>query len=148
MYRHILVPLDGSPLAEEVLPHVKALVKIGEGGKVTLLRVVLHDYGVVSLNPNLADRLSEHMAANDAEAAAYMESMVQRLGAEGLTVEPHLIQGHPADAIVDYAEQHDVDLIAMASHGRGGIGRWLLGSVAQKVIHNTKIPTLVIRPKG
>lgn len=148
MYHHILVPLDGSPLAEEVLPHVKALVKIGEGGRVTILRVVLHDYGLVSLNPNLADRLNEHMAANDAEAAAYIEGMAQRLGAEGLAVEPHLIQGQPADAIVDYAEQHGVDLIAMASHGRGGIGRWLLGSVAQKVIHSTSIPTLVIRPKG
>jgi nucleotide-binding universal stress UspA family protein len=83
-----------------------------------------------------------------AETQAYLEQLADRLRGQGHPVEAHVIIGPPAIAILDYARVHAVDLIAMATHGRGGVARMLLGSVADKVVRGAGTPVLLRRPSA
>jgi len=137
MYDTILVPLDGSELATAILPHVKA-VAAGHQAEVILLEV-LPATGVV------ADVAAEEQQ----EAEDHLMAVVQDLKDAGVKAR-HTIR-HGADAaaeIVDYADVNDVDLIAMSTHGRSGVGRWVFGSVASKVLRGTTRPILLIRSPG
>jgi nucleotide-binding universal stress UspA family protein len=138
--RRILVPLDGSELAEQVLPAALALGRLTEA-QFTLLRVVepIASPEGESLAPVL-DR-----QANDAEA--YLDGMAQRLRDDNVFVETRVVVDRPAAAaILEQAETYNHDLIALGSHGRGGVARLLLGSVADKVIRGAMVPVLVHRP--
>lgn len=145
MYRHILVPLDGSPLAEQVLPHVQALASVGSKPQITLLRAVPREYPDV-VEGETSNSVVDPMTKLNTEAQAYLDQVARPLRAEGHTVVVEISHKFPADAIVDFAQHHDVDLIAIATHGRGGLGRWMYGSVTQKVMQATVAPMLVIRP--
>jgi nucleotide-binding universal stress UspA family protein len=126
----LLVPLDGSPLAEQVLPAALELARLMEG-RCTLLRVV---------GPG---------AAALAEAEAYLERMAARLRAEGAQIQTRIVLArHAAEAILEQVRTHGHDLVALATHGRGGARRVLLGSVADKVIRGVSTPVLVYRPAG
>ena len=142
----VFVPLDGSGLAEKVLPHVVALsnpLKL----EVQLMRVytlpaqayVLGD-GVIAQSPALyKDEMKR-------EAENYLDGKVQELRAEGLeNVITTAIQGDPASEIIDLGRKTENNLIAMTTHGRSGVGRWMLGSVAEKVIQHSRDPVLLIR---
>ena len=142
----VFVPLDGSGLAEKVLPHVVALsnpLKL----EVQLVRVytlpaqayVLGD-GVIAQSPALyKDEMKR-------EAENYLDGKVQELRAEGLeNVITTAIQGDPASEIIDLGRKTENNLIAMTTHGRSGVGRWMLGSVAEKVIQHSRDPVLLIR---
>jgi nucleotide-binding universal stress UspA family protein len=146
MYTHILVPLDGSPLAEQIFPHVKALASAGERPKITLLRAVPREY------PDVVEggttEIIDPMAKLLDEARGYLDRTAWPLRSEGLEVETEVVIRQPADAIVEFANREGVDLIAMATHGRGGVGRWVFGSVTQKIMHLTPAPMLVVRPQG
>lgn len=146
MYERILVPLDGSKLAEVALPHAIAQAK-QSGGTLLLLR---------ALPPMTAAAVAEAAAYLDweriradvaAEARRYLEGVRARLAAENLNAQIEIVDGEPADAIIDAAERHGVDLIVMATHGRSGLGRWVLGSVADRVVRAAKAPVLLIRPR-
>jgi nucleotide-binding universal stress UspA family protein len=89
---------------------------------------------------------SETLAKAEAEERAYLERMAQELQYAGYQVDTQVTRRGAAEAIVDYANHHGVELIVIASHGRSGIRRWILGSVTQKVLHSAHIPVLVIRP--
>jgi nucleotide-binding universal stress UspA family protein len=143
----IIVPLDGSALAEKILPHVVTLAK-NLKLEVQLLRMfepppnayVVAD-GVIAQGP------TPYREAMQKEAELYLAGKVDQLRAEGLDrVIATAIEGDAAGEIVDIARRTDHNLIAMCSHGRSGIGRWLLGSVAEKVVQHSRDPVLVIRP--
>ncbi|MCA1900319.1 MAG: universal stress protein [Chloroflexi bacterium] len=143
MYKKILVPLDGTPLAEAALPHAQALAK-SEGAELVLLRVA------VTPDPNFYHRdEGECRMISDSikkEALEYMETEVSKLRKEGVKVAVLMRDGSIPDAIVEAAEETHADVIAMSTHGRVGVQRLLKGSVAEEVVHASRIPVLLIHP--
>jgi nucleotide-binding universal stress UspA family protein len=144
--KSIIVPLDGSELAEQILPHVADLAKTLDLG-VNLLRVTPSAgdyYRFMDYPLPKYDDLAEQM---DAEAMEYLKSQGQRLRSQGIfQVEERLSHGSPAIAVTDFARETPNSLVAMTTHGRSGVGRWILGSVADRVIRHSGGPVLVIRP--
>ena len=143
MYKKILVPLDGSELAETVLPHAEALAK-SEGAEIILLRVaVTPNEALFSRNPALATNIIKEV---EEETDAYMKAEVEKLKDEGVKVSGITRDGLVPDTILTVAEETHADVIAMSTHGRTGVKRWLLGSVADKVVHHAHIPVMLIHP--
>lgn len=149
MYRHILVPLDGSETAEQVLPHVHALAANEGTTRITLLRAVPPifttsvDYSGMLATTTAADALE----TLEQEAKEYLERIAAQFRSEGYTVRVEVSAMPAAEAILDYADSQHADMIAIATHGRSGISRWVFGSVTQKVVQAAPVPVLVIRPK-
>jgi nucleotide-binding universal stress UspA family protein len=149
MYRHILVPLDGSALAEQVLPHVHAIAANEGTVRITLLRAVPPIFTTsVDYSGLMATTTADAMETLEAEARDYLDRIGAEFRAEGYTVVVEISNLPPADAILDFAESHIVDLITIATHGRSGISRFVFGSVTQKVVQAAPVPVLVIRPKA
>ena len=149
MYRHILVPLDGSRLAEQVLPHVHALAANEGTDRITLLRAVPPVYTTgVDVVGTVAVSLADAAANLEEEARDYLAGVASEFRAEGYAVKTEVSALPPAEAILDYADSEHADMIAIATHGRGGLGRWVFGSVTQKVVQAAPVPVLVIRPRS
>jgi len=143
MYKKILVPLDGSPLAETVLPHAQALAK-SEGAEIVLLRVaVTPNENLFYRNPAEGRQITK---AIEEEALNYMETEVAKLQNEGTKVTAITRDGTIPDTILEVAEETHADVIAMSTHGRAGIQRWLKGSVAEEVVHDSHIPVMLVHP--
>ena len=143
MYRKILVPLDGSHLSEAVIPQARMLAQCG-GGEIILLRVIVGaSYDYLGADAALARSATDAMRV---EAQQYLDRIAKSLKLNGVKVSTVLREGAVADSILDYAEANLVDLIAMSTHGRSGLGRWLIGSVADRVVHGATIPVLLVRP--
>lgn len=147
--RKILVLLDGSGLAESVLPHVEAVAKQHDAGlvEVVLLGVsepmLLPSYYPATLPLNWDDHITRCKRENE----GYLTKVEKRLSDAGLKVKTEALVGKPADAIVDYASKNPVNLIIMSTHGRSGIGRWVFGSVAERVLLGVTSPILLVRPR-
>ena len=148
--RHMLIPLDGSPLAEQVLESAAGLGRLMQADY-RLLRA----YG--PLVSTRLDPLSYSMVRGmelpveqlRAQAQDYLNRVAERLKGQGLEVQAQVVLGHhPASAILDTAGGPGVDLIAVETHGRRGLPRLLLGSVADKVIRGASTPVLVHRSPG
>jgi nucleotide-binding universal stress UspA family protein len=140
MYEHILVPLDGSPLAEQVLPYVDALVA-KFGSRVTLLRAISsRERMIAAETPFSFVDPTPIIDAEREEAEAYLAGWAKRLNSQGLSAQYKCPEGSPAEVIVELARQLAIDLIAMTTHGRTGLVRVLLGSVATAVVQNTPCP--------
>jgi nucleotide-binding universal stress UspA family protein len=146
VYKRILVPLDGSKLAEVALPHAVAQAKLG-GGTLVLLRAILPLTAAVIAEGAAYIDWDRIRADLEAEARAYLEGLRARLAAEGLNVVVDYREGAPADVIIEAEERHGIDLVVMATHGRSGLGRWVIGSVADRVVRAGKAPVLLIRPR-
>ncbi len=145
MYKKILVPLDGSELAEKVLPHAAALAK-ESGAEVTLLSVVQLSLGFTATKLEaIPEAAAERKAALKAEAVTYLEKIQRDLKEKGIRARTVALEGDVAAQIIAYAEQEDIHLIAMATHGRSGIDRFVMGSVAEKVVRHTTKPVLLVR---
>jgi nucleotide-binding universal stress UspA family protein len=145
MYRKILVPLDGSKVAEGVLPHAKELA-YSEGAELILLTVGANPaLDFAFSDPGLAQRSVQEQEERSKKYITEIESQLQEAGFKTSTL---LRAGSVAEVILGVAEELQVDVIAMSTHGRTGPARWLLGSVAERVIHNSKVPVLLIRAKG
>jgi len=144
-FRHILVTLDGSPESREVLPLARAVAH-RFGSRITLLRIIPPPFPLSSpYIPHAAQEFRGHAAETEA-AHAVLEKEAASLAAEGFRVEVESRLGaHPAQGILDMAADAGVDLIAMATHGRGGVSRLILGSVADKVIRGGTVPVLLHR---
>jgi len=137
MFKKILVPLDGSNLAEGILPRVEWLAKI-HGAEVTLLRVaVAHTFP--GMDP------VQHQVSVVREAEEYLAKVEENLKSVGVNARAVVRYGHDAQEIVEHARNRDFDLIAMSTHGRTGLTQFVLGSVASKVIHTATIPILLCR---
>jgi nucleotide-binding universal stress UspA family protein len=141
MFRNILVPLDGSALAEEILPRVKELAKL-TGAKITLLSVV---YAHTSADKFHGEDTSVRQVEAKEAAEKYLDGLKQSLTGEGFSVDTQIDYGHPAHEIMVFSEREDVDLIAMSSHGRSGLQRLAMGSVAEGVLRHATKPLFVIR---
>ncbi|MBI4334275.1 MAG: universal stress protein [Chloroflexi bacterium] len=148
MYNRILIPLDSSELAECVLPHVEAIARgcgVKEVIAVTVVEPVYYfadDGGVGTIDVIKLQQVREE------GAAGYLNEVAKKLEEKKLNVKTALLKGNPADSIVDYAKSNNVDLIAMATHGRSGISRWVWGSTAEKILRASPVPILLVRPDG
>jgi nucleotide-binding universal stress UspA family protein len=146
MKRQILVPLDGSTLAETALPHAITLAR-ATSASLLLLRVVSVPTGTQGLgwSSQLTGPYDE-IEAEEADAQKYLDDVALRLHAEGLDVQTAVHEGDPAKSIVSCAEMHpEITTIAMATHGRSGPARWFFGSIAEAVLHASPVPLLLVR---
>lgn len=143
MMAHLLVPLDGCPLAECVLPHVVAIGRALDA-RVTLLRAVRSSSA--EMESRTPDPLMWHMRKT--EAAAYLNGVARRLQGVGLAAEPVVVEGRPARQILDFARAEDVGLIVLSSHGRSGLSGWNINSVAAKVALRTYTDLMIVRAYG
>jgi len=140
MLKHILVPLDGSQVAECVLPHTVALARAFEA-RITLLRVLEYQYP--SDRTRSVDPLDWHI--RKAEARAYLNDVTARLQEIDLRTENMLLEGPAAERIIEFARSQDVSLILLGSHGRSGLSGWNISSVVQKIILRAYTPTMIVR---
>jgi nucleotide-binding universal stress UspA family protein len=139
MYRHILIPTDGSPLAQKAVIHGLALAK-SVGAKVTGLTVEA-PFNVFEMVPQ---ELLEHEKDAKAHATYILNGVIETAKAAGVPCETIQVEhNHPYEAIISTAKDRGCDLIVMASHGRSGMAAVLLGSVTNKVLTHTNIPVLV-----
>ncbi len=153
MYENILVPLDSSERAEEILPHVEELCGI-KMGKVILVHVVeppaFVPAGALPAGSAAVVNPEAYMDQIDALRAAgekYLTKIQTILKTKGIEAEVVIESGPIAERIIHVAEQKDADLIALASHGRTGLSRVVFGSVAAAVLHRTETPLLLIRSR-
>lgn len=143
MYKKILVPLDGSPLAETALPHAEAIAK-SEGAEIILLRIPMMPASeFFSREPSIAVKIHDE---EQAEAVKYIAMKAEELKKERIKVSIVTQDGPVPDTILAVADNTQADMIAMSTHGRTGIQRWLIGSVADKVVHHAHIPVMLIHP--
>ena len=146
MYRKIMVPLDGSQLAECVLPHSETIAKLCQA-TVELVRVIepieIPTRGGIALSVDDLKQIESH-SKRDAED--YLNVIADRLTRVGIRVQSKLLTGKAADSLVDYIHKSDFDLVIMATHGRSGVSRWIWGSVADKILHSSSTPVLLVRP--
>jgi nucleotide-binding universal stress UspA family protein len=143
-YKHILVPLDGSELAEAALTDALALARLSLA-EVTLLKVVLPIEGVIEIGTHDAIYVDEIWQINKKQALEYLESVRDRISNEPFKVHVAVEMGPAAETIIDYARKHPVDLIVMATHGHSGLKRWVYGSVADKVLRGSHLSVLLVR---
>ena len=140
MINHILVPLDGSTLAECVLPHVCAIAHAFDE-RITLLHIV-------TLPPEGSNKLtidSFDWLLRKRESKAYLDKISTCLHRNQLNVNAVILDGLAAQCIIEYAQIHDVDLIAISTHGQSGLSRWNINSVIQKVILGSYKSILLVR---
>lgn len=143
----MFVPLDGSALAEKILPQVVLWAK-SLNLAVQLLRVyAMPPEAYIVTDGGIATGPAEFRKGMHEEAVAYLDGQVDALRAEGLVnVSATVLEGDAASEIIDVAQRTPDNLIAMSTHGRSGIGRWVLGSVTEKVVQYSRDPVLLIRP--
>lgn len=168
MLQKILVPIDGSQMSKAVVPYVQEISQRCAQVHVRFLQVERPPSGhtAAAYLPRDPDFPEKRMPESDtdvetahypiyrdqtlASARAAIESelapLAQELQAGGIESDFDVAFGRPAEKIVEYAEQNKFDMIAMCTHGRSGVSRWILGSVADKVLRGTYLPVLLVRP--
>lgn len=144
LIKRILVPLDGSKIGEAAIPSTEALAK-ALGAELILFQVVQPVIAWTGLGHDISYTIPQDLESIKASALAYLGSVGKPLKEKGLSTLSVVEVGSPADQIIDYAKANTIDLIAMSTHGRSGIGRWVLGSVTDKVLHAGDTPVLVVR---
>jgi nucleotide-binding universal stress UspA family protein len=146
MYHKIIAPLDGSELAENILPHVATLAAGCPEGTVELVRVVenidVPTRGGMAISGGQLNQLQEEARQ---EAEDYLNKVRQPLADRGLNVNIRVLTGKAADVLADYVRESGADLLVISSHGRSGPSRWLWGSVAEKLLHSACVPVMIIR---
>lgn len=144
MYEKVLVPLDGSELAECALPEVIKLARGGIVGEVILLNVV----DIPSLW--VAEGLDVMKLKNAllVKSQDYLSDVQSRLSREGLNVRDVVMEGKTAQTIIDYSRENAVNLLVLATHGYTGMKQLMFGSVALRVLHDARVPVLLIRPES
>ncbi len=153
MYQKILVPLDGSELAECVLPHVESIAKGCGAQKIVFLRVVEPFHMPLSGREVgyifTADDWKRMESESKATAENYLNRLMDRVNYDGINVQSEVLGGgRVADVIADYATDNEANLIVIATHGRSGVSRWIWGSVADRVLRSACVPVLMIRAPG
>jgi nucleotide-binding universal stress UspA family protein len=139
MLKNLLVPLDGSPLAECVLPHAVAMAK-AFNAQITLLNVL--EQSKESLGRPKADPLDWYLQKTEAET--YLHGIETRLEKSQLSVKTVLLEGRAIDQIIALAHTSDVDLLVLSSHGQQDASGWSVSGIVQQVVQRTRISTLII----
>jgi nucleotide-binding universal stress UspA family protein len=148
----ILVPLDGSELAESVLPHVEVLAKQRDGESVDVVVLRVCEYAVVpddnarGVPSGWEKGIRREIARSKREAGTYLAEVENRLKDADLEVQSVVLVGEPPNEIINFANAYPFTLIALATHGRSGLKRWANGSVADKVLRAASCPLFVVRP--
>lgn len=142
MFKRVVIPLDGSDLAESILPLIIQIAGPLDLD-VTLLRVL------APVPPDVVNRASraviDDLGRRREDAEAYLASLAASIGASGVRVDTAVRVGTPVREIVECVREHDADLVAMTTHGRSGLGRFLFGSVAEAVLRQVEIPVFFLR---
>ena len=142
MYEKVLVPLDGSELAECALPHVINLFKKGVVEEVILLQIV----EIPSVLLEEGFDFIGLKTAQISKAQKYLTGIQSQLSAVGLNVKTEVLEGNTAHSIIEYAKRNDVQLLVIATHGYTGMKQLMFGSVALRILHDAHVPVLLIRP--
>ena len=146
MYRHLLLPTDGSPLSVHAVEQGLELAA-SLGARVTILTVVEPFYSFAAEPEHFGETRDRYEKHARQAARAILDSAIEKARARSVEAEMKLIGSeHPDQAIISTATSLGCDLIAMASHGRRGVNALLLGSVTQKVLTHSRLPVLVLRP--
>ncbi len=151
MYKKVLVPLDGSELAECALNHVKNLFKDGSVGDIVILNLVKLDIPWADAEFDSIFRFDINGLRDKLliESRKYLCDVESRLNGEGMKVKTELLEANNlAHAITSYARKNGVDLIVIATHGYTGMKGMMMGSVAFSVLHQSHVPVLLIRPEA
>ena len=147
--------MDGSDLAECVLPHVDGFVTGCQVGTVIFVRVIepAH-FSALSptASPQFSKAMQEHAKLVEEEekssAASYLKGVISRVKQGGVKYKMDVLSGNVADSLVDYVGANEIDLILIATHGRSGISRWVRGSIADRVLRSSHVPVLMVRAGG
>lgn len=148
MYEKIMVPLDGSELAECVLPHVEGFIKGCHVSNVVFVRVVEPITAPVGNVYVGREESRERESTRKSAVKDYLNQIVDRLKHEGTELHSEVLVGRVADSLADYTEKNDIDLILIATHGRSGVTRWVRGSIADKILRYSNVPVLMVRTPG
>lgn len=145
MYKKIMVPLDGSPIAECVIPHIEAIAKAC-GSNVELISVVepteIPTRGKIALSDEDLKQIDNEVKK---ETHKYLDGISQRLNRSGVKANPVILVGKPGDSLIEYTQNNDVDMLIMATHGRSGLTKFFWGSVAEKVLRAVNVPVLLVK---
>ncbi len=153
MYKKILVPLDGSELAECVLPHLESIAKGCEINTIVFARVVdstvppstfptSAEFGLLKGDHKQLEMHRKQVAED------YLKQLVGKLNYGWADVKWEVLVGKPAESIAEYAEKNGIDIILIASHGRSGVSRWVMGSVADRILRSACVPVMMVRAPG
>ena len=156
MYKKIMVPLDGSELAECVLPHLEGFMAGFPVSAIAFVRVLepesarFDDTALLSSTGRnsiieFTRRIEEKRKA---AAEDYLKSVANRVQRAGVELRTEVLIGSVADRLAEYTETHGIDLIIIATHGRSGLSRWVRGSVADRVLRFSHVPVLMVQADG
>ena len=144
MFKHILVPVDGSPTAQLAIDKAIGMAR-AFGARVTAI-FVIDPYPFTGIGADFAYGQADYLSAATAQANAAIRTAKVAFEAAGVAVETSVVEAHAAwRGVVDAAAAAQVDLIVMGSHGRSGLEKLVLGSVTQAVLSHTHLPVLVVR---
>ncbi len=144
MFKHILVPVDGSETAQKAVEKAAGLAKAF--GSVVTVIYVIDPYPFTGLGSDFAYGQAEYLSAASAEAAQATQAAQQALQEVGVPVQTRVVEEHATwRGILDAAQTAGADLIVMGSHGRHGLEKIVLGSVAQRVLSHSHLPVFVVR---
>ena len=150
MYQKILIPLDGSDLAECSLAHAKAVAQGCNVTDVIVFRVIepFSTQTLAALAEADDESIRRVRQQNQQDAEDYVLKVKNNLRAQGVASRAVTVEGSPADEILSYTEKNNVDLIVMSTHGRSGLSRFFFGSVAERVSRHSRAPVLLLAPEG
>ena len=151
MYKKIMVPLDGSKLAECVFPHLETIVKGCKSAEVIIVQAVEPlsvPYGREVAKFTSLEQLKAFETHQKTEAEKYLKETLARLRKTGVNAKADVIYGKASEALSDYATKNNIDLVIIATHGRSGVSRWVWGSVADRLVHSVSVPVLMVRAPG
>jgi len=150
MYKKILVPLDGSKLAECVLPHVEGLAKGCQTATIEFVQV----YAPLQIPPTIEpiplkkDEIVAISAQGKKIAADYIQGVVERVNLQQAEGKGTVLSGSVTETLTDYIAKNGIDLVVMATHGSSGVSRWIWGSVADRLLRASCAPVLLVRAPG
>jgi nucleotide-binding universal stress UspA family protein len=145
IFRKIMVATDGSELVRKAVDTAIEISKLGEAKLYAVHVISMGDYYSsipLSIDAEWIKAMEEHLRIEGQEAIAYVENAGRAANVE---IEPIILEGNPASEIVDFAEKNDIELVIMGSHGKTGIQRFLIGSVAENVVRYSKKTVLIVK---
>ena len=141
-YKYILLPLDGSELAEVAIADAAAIAR-PNNAEITLLRVLRPITDVIKIDTKHVIYIDDQLENRKRRAYEYLKSISDQLKKESIISHTVVEMGLPEENIIDYAYNHSIDIIVMATHGRTGLKRWVYGSVADKVLRGSRTSILL-----
>jgi nucleotide-binding universal stress UspA family protein len=154
MYKKLMVPLDGSELAECVIPHVDEFAADCKVDSIIFVKVIEDEPLPImgSEGRNQLDKFFEYRKKSEGErksrAQKYLDELIEGRKQGDILFQTEVLVGKVEDRLLEYAEGNKIDLILIATHGRSGVSRWVRGSVAERILQGSRIPVLMVRAPG